>query len=341
MLQNFFKSLLVLLLVSAPLESCSTPQPISPNSNQLLSQEELFNGEKQQNKNTTEQDNPSDFPILPSSPNLPENYSSQNPQMIINNGSEGWNKNLLVDDVPYDLYIPPNYNQTSKHSFPSLLVLPGWDYKRTSWIDNTNLVKYADQYGYALILPEMGKTLYESEYYPETKMKWNSIPGGKFIKERFIPEIQKRHNLLKPGQHNTTLGLSTGGRGVVLIALENPGLFVAGASLSGDFSQDNMPSDRLMTSVYGAFAQFPDRWKGRDNPQKRVDEWKMPLYLAHGTGDRIVPESQSRLFYDALVRHHNGNILVQYNAVQGAGHDYQFWGGQLENVFEFIDKDWN
>ena len=71
MLQNFFKSLLVLLLVSAPLESCSTPQPISPNSNQLLSQEELFNGEKQQDNNTTEQDNPSDFPILPSSPNLP------------------------------------------------------------------------------------------------------------------------------------------------------------------------------------------------------------------------------------------------------------------------------
>lgn len=115
-------------------------------------------------------------------------------------------------------------------------------------------------------------TLYESAYYPETQMKWNPIPGGEFIKNHFIPEIQKRHNLLLPNQNNTLLGLSTGGRGVALIALENPGLFVAGASLSGDFSQENTPDERLMTAVYGSFYQEPLRWKGRDNPMARVSE---------------------------------------------------------------------
>ena len=256
----------------------------------------------------------------------------------ITNATLGWNKNLYVDDVAYDLYIPQNYNSTSQKLLPCLLLLPGWNFQRTSWIENTNLVSFADRYGYALILPEMGKTLYASSYYPQTTMKWNRIPGGQFIKQRFIPTIQKRHNLLEEGQHNTMLGLSTGGRGVALIALENPGLFVAGASLSGDFSQENTPKDRLMTSVYGSFAQFPQRWLGRDNPQTRAKEWIMPLYLAHGTADNIVPESQSRLFYNALLKKGDRTLIVEYYPVNGAQHDYKFWGGQLPAVFKFLEQ---
>jgi S-formylglutathione hydrolase FrmB len=259
------------------------------------------------------------------SPSAPSKLEVLNAQM-------GWNKNLMVDDVPYDLYIPKDYKNRV------VVVLPGWNFSRTSWIENAPLIQYAEQYGYALILPEMLQTLYESSYYPETNLKWNSMPGGKFIQDRFIPTIQQRHNLLKPGQNNTLLGLSTGGRGVALIALENPDLFVAGASLSGDFSQENTPEDRLMTAVYGSFSQFPERWQGRDNPMARATEWKMPLYLAHGTVDDIVPESQSRLFYQALIRNNNPALIVEYHPVEGAGHDYQFWGGQLPVVFNFFEK---
>lgn len=262
-------------------------------------------------------------------------YNSDSSLPTVKNAQVGWNKNLKVEGVFYDLYIPKEYSSSQGQILPCVLVLPGWNFPRTSWIENSKLVEYADQYGYALILPEMGKTLYETSYYPETTLKWNTLPGGKFI-PIFIKEMQQRHNLLKPGQHNTLLGLSTGGRGVALIALNNPGLFVAGASLSGDFSQENMPGDRLMSAVYGPYKQFPQRWKGKDNPQKRVAEWKMPLYLAHGTADKIVPESQSRLFYNALLKYHQNNLILVYHPVANASHDYNFWGGQLKEVFEFL-----
>lgn len=279
----------------------------------------------------------------PTSNNQPSQAIPASPEpRTLTQANSGWNKNLEIDSVAYDLYIPPNYNTrdgSRARRLPCLLVLPGWNFPRTSWVENSNLVDYADRYGYAILLPEMGKTLYESQYYPETRMKWNPVPGGEFIKARFIPQIRQRHNLLHPGQYNTMLGLSTGGRGVALIALANPGLFVAGASLSGDFSQENTSTDRLMTAVYGSFSAFRDRWQGQDNPQARAAEWQMPLYLAHGTADTVVPEEQSRLFYDALVKQHQQHI--EYNDVKGAGHDYTFWGGQLENVFEFLDKDWN
>ena len=253
-------------------------------------------------------------------------------QMTLMGANGGWNRNLAVDGIAYDLYIPTNYHHRT------LLVLPGWNYPRTSWVENSPLVEYANKYGYALILPEMLKTLYESSYYPETKLKWHSVPGGKFIKEQFIPGMQTKHHLLIPGDNNFLLGLSTGGRGVALIALENPDLFVAGASLSGDFSQENTPSDRLMTLVYGSFTNFPSRWLGQDNPQARAAEWKMPLYLAHGTDDDIVPASQSCLFYQALKNQLDNQVLIEYHPISGAGHNYQFWGGQLPAVFEFFEK---
>lgn len=243
-----------------------------------------------------------------------------------------WQKNLQIDDVFYDLYIP------SDQPVGTILVLPGWDFPRTSWVENSDLVQYAQQYNYALILPEMGKTIYASSYYPETTLKWNSVPGGEFIKNSLIPQIQLRHNLLQPGQYNTLLGLSTGGRGVALIALENPGLFSAGASLSGDFSQENMPTDNLMRAVYGPIEAFEERWTGRDNPQARIGEWIMPLYLTHGTADEIVPESQSRLFYDRYRQYHGETGLVVYIPVVGAGHDYQFWNSQLPAIFNFFES---
>lgn len=325
-LPKFIKLFSIAFVLFTALESCSMQEKL--NLAETLAPDRP--------KDNSAKPMPSDNLASPS-PEKPS--SNQETQLKLLNAVPGRNQeNLMVDDVPYDLYIPANYGNDPDRILPCVLVLPGWNYPRTSWIDETNLEEYADRYGYALILPEMLQTLYASDYYPETQLKWNQVPGGKFIKERFIKEIQKRHNLLRSGQFNTMLGLSTGGRGVALIALENPGLFVAGASLSGDFSQHNTPEDRLMTAVYGLFADFPDRWKGRDNPQLRAAEWSMPLYLAHGTADDIVPESQSRLFYEALKEHLGDSILIEYDAIEGAGHDYQFWGGQLEEVFEFFEE---
>ncbi|MGC9505483.1 prolyl oligopeptidase family serine peptidase [Baaleninema sp.] len=264
----------------------------------------------------------------------PSSMSQSESQPKIANVSVGWNTNLSVEGVAYDIYVPANYGS----DLACAVMLPGWDFDKARWVNETNLQALADEYGYILLLPQMGQTLYESSYYPETEMRWHpSIPGGEFMRRFFIPAMQQRHGLLVPGQQNTLIGLSTGGRGVALVALENPGLFVAGASFSGDFSQDNTPDDRLMTAVYGYYNQYPERWTGRDNPQRRVSEWQMPLYLAHGTADDIVPESQSYGFYQALVNSGAGN-RVEYHPVEGAGHNFYFWGSQLRPAFEFFER---
>lgn len=241
------------------------------------------------------------------------------------NPSEDRGLTLILVDV----YVPddPSFNG-------DILVLPGWNFPRDDWYRRTDIRSFADKKSFRLIFPDMGKTLYESRYYPETKMKWAATPGGRWVKECLIPAMQKR-GLLLPGGKNYLLGLSTGGRGVALVSLGNPGLFRAGASLSGDFDQSAIPGDRLMTAVYGPFARFRDRWIGEDNAQKRIAEWKMPVYLSHGRMDRVVPFSQTETFYRAL-RKAWPDLTVVFHDPDGAGHDYAYWGSELGPVFDFF-----
>jgi S-formylglutathione hydrolase FrmB len=247
----------------------------------------------------------------------------------------GWQKDLKIDDVSVDLFVPPE--QSCQRM---LLVLPGWKFPRQDWIRKSPLEAIAQKEQMILVLPEMHTTIYETSYYPETVMKWNAVPGGVFLRDRLIPEMQRRFGLFKKGYGNYLLGLSTGGRGVVMVHLQNPGLFTAGAALSGDFDQTLQPGDNLMRNVYGPYERFRDRWQGEDNPvrviERSPERWTMPLYLAHGEADRVVMPAHSEWLYKVIVARKGRDFPVVYRSVPGAGHDYRFWAEELPRIFAFF-----
>lgn len=234
-----------------------------------------------------------------------------------------------VGGVPCDVFVPDAPVGT-------VLVLPGWNFDRGSWRKNSSIEEQARKHHLILILPDMLKTLYETSYYPETTLRWNKTPGSQFIHDTLIPEMQKRYSLLMPGQRNFVLGLSTGGRGVAMTILENPKLFAAGAAFSGDYAQERMPGEAINAAIWGPYALFPDRWKGRDNPARRASEWQTPIYLAHGLDDRVVPPDQTQMFGDLLSA--RDKTLVEVHLKAGYGHDYRFWDSQLAPAFEFFSR---
>lgn len=234
-----------------------------------------------------------------------------------------------TQDIAVTIYTPPG-----KKTRGNILVLPGWKHSRHRWLNETNLKEQADEQHFRLICPEMNLTLYESEYFPETTLKWAETPGLKWIREFLLPELKSK-GIFLPDQNNFVLGLSTGARGAVLIALDNPGLFRAVGALSGDYDQTAMPKDRLMTAVYGSIEKFPERWK-KDNPVQMAKKWNTPIYLAHGTNDKVVPADQTKLFYTLLRKLHVA-LEIQLNMPE-AGHDYAFWGSETKNVLDFFNK---
>jgi len=230
--------------------------------------------------------------------------------------------------IPVDIFIgDSNYQK-------NILVLPGWNFSRKRWLQETSLQQEALKRHYNLILPEMGITIYESKYYNETKRKWATTPGSEWIKQILIPKMQKQ-GLLLSHQFNTVMGLSTGGRGAVLTALYNKHIFKACASLSGDYNQATMPNDKLMTATYGPYFQFKDRWEKEDNPYSMIDGWDIPLYLGHGTKDTVVPFDQTKAFYEKL-KSQKPDITIKYSDPE-CGHDFKYWSSEVVPILNFFD----
>lgn len=218
-----------------------------------------------------------------------------------------------------------------------LLILQGWSFPKDDWCKKSSLCKKALAEGYRLIMPEMGKSTYQSRNYPETRSDLLQYPTLKWLTDSLIPQLQKKYCLLQKGQNNFVLGLSTGARGAGLVAMNLPDLFKAAAALSGDFDQTKIPFDRIMTAFYGSFAKFPNRWQGEDNMLTNIEKFKTPFYLGHGKLDQVAPPNQTELFYNALKKTHP-KLKVKLNMPAWAAHDYKYWDYEVDNMLIFFEE---
>jgi enterochelin esterase-like enzyme len=218
----------------------------------------------------------------------------------------------------------------------AFLVLHGWNFPPEDWCIKTSLCEKATEKGYCVVLPDMGKSTYHERIYPETRPDWRSFPTRKWLTDTLIPFLQKKYSLLVPEERNFIVGLSTGARGVALVALDLPELFKGAAALSGDYDQSEMPRDNLMTGFYGPYDSFHNRWDTTDNAVFRIAEFATPIYLGHGKSDKVVPPAQTRSFYDLLVKHHP-RLKVRLNMPE-AGHDYGYWESEVDNILEFFEE---
>jgi putative tributyrin esterase len=218
----------------------------------------------------------------------------------------------------------------------TILVLPGWNYPQDDICKKSNFCNLAMKKGYILILPDMQKSIYHTSRYPETRTDWLKYHTAKWLTDTVVPKLQKDLNLLKPGSNNYLFGISTGGRGVAIMAINMKNLFVAGASLSGDFDQTLDQSDNLIRGYYGEYSKFPERWVGDDNPNKNASKVNIRLYLSHGNNDKVVDPKQTIDFYNSLIKSSstNGHIL---NIVKDAGHNYLFWSAEYDAIFNFFE----
>lgn len=217
----------------------------------------------------------------------------------------------------------------------TILVLPGWNFPQDDICNKSDFCITALEKGFTLILPDMKKSIYHSRLFHETRVDRKEFHTVFWLIDSFIPYIQKNFNLLNSDQKNFMLGISTGGRGVALLAIKTGQLFAAGAALSGDFDQSLMPNDKLMQSYYGSYKDFEIRWKTIDNPAYSSDSLQIPLLLAHGENDKIVPAQQSIIFYNKIKKQNKSHKLI---IIPDAGHDYNFWNSLSTEILHYYNS---
>lgn len=226
---------------------------------------------------------------------------------------------------------------SAKKNKGTILILPGWNYNRKKCCNESSFCTKALAMGYNLVLPEMGKSIYASNTFPETRKDWLKYPQLKWLTDTLIPYLQKKAGLLNSDNPNFLFGISTGARGVVAVAENTTNIFIAGAALSGDYDQTLLPNDNLMKGMYGDYEKFPERWKGSDNLSLNASKVEIPLYLGHGADDKVVPTNQTTLFYNALVDTKK-EITHQLKIASKQAHDYHYWDSETDAILGFFEK---
>ena len=225
---------------------------------------------------------------------------------------------------------------TSKPVIGTILLLQGWNFPPTDWCQRTDICEVALEKGYNIVMPDMGKSMYHSQVFKETRKDWLKYPTRKWLVDSLMEYLKNEFNLFEESKRNFIVGLSTGARGAVLIAMDCPKLFKGVAALSGDYNQLDMLNDNLAIGFYGAYNYHKERWRVIDNPYTDVSKLKTPIYLAHGLDDRVVPSSQTIKFYKALVK--KNPILKIKLHLPKLKHDYLFWKSEVVNIFIFFDS---
>ena len=214
----------------------------------------------------------------------------------------------------------------------TILVLQGWNFPRTSWCENSDLCTKALEEGYYLIMPEMGKSIYHWKTYSQTRKDWIKYPTRDWLVNDVCNSLRSEYDLMLRGHDNFVLGLSTGGRGALLIAQENPDIFKGAASISGDYDQSPYPTDNL---YIGYFGKDPKEWNPQENPISFIDKWEVPMYIGHGNKDKVVSishMSRLKLFVDSL----RPDLNFRYHIAENAKHDYKYWSSEVANMLSFF-----
>lgn len=248
--------------------------------------------------------------------------------------------NNIPKECPLQIYFPKNYNNGTPAR--TLIALHNYEGSLTSWGKKTNIEHYANKYGFILVCPEMGRTIYETKYYPETTRRWNGIPGGKWVGDILLPYLQQKFSIALKKEKTGILGYSTGARGAFIIASNYPQYFSAVAGLSGDYDPISMPKDRLLTSVYGTYKNFPERWSNDDNIIKQAIHLKNTYtFIAHGEKDGMVPCDQSRLLTIRLLQLMNKDksyYKPEFYIKVKKFHNWEFWRMMVPPMMEFFDR---
>jgi S-formylglutathione hydrolase FrmB len=224
-----------------------------------------------------------------------------------------------------------NYADSSK---ASILVLPGWNLKATEWCEKTKLCEQAKKQGFDLIFVEMQRSVYLKEYYPQTRADYSAYPTRSWLMDTVILPLIKAQ-VIDNTNPVFVLGLSTGGRGAAILALEYPAVFSGAASLSGDFNPILQKDDALMINSLGPYSKFPDLWNGDNNISKRAKEFIVPLYIGHGQQDKICPLIQSTDFVKVL-KTTNPALRVVSHFPATYGHTYTYWDSEVDAVLNFF-----
>lgn len=234
---------------------------------------------------------------------------------------------VLGQWIDFEVIIPRNV----EGDFKTLYLLHGLKFDYSSWTRRTNIERYADEAGIAVVMPDGGRSFY-------TDMV-NGRPYYSFVSDELISMTRRLFRLSDKREDTFIGGLSMGGYGAFRIGFMNPDKFskiaVMSAATDVSYWTENPEWERENYLITGGIEDI----KGSEYDLYKITEDLVksgkPLpsvYQACGTEDFLYKMNLE--FRDFLK---SKGFDVTYT--EGSGeHNYYYWESKIKELVTFVSK---
>lgn len=256
---------------------------------------------------------------------------------------------IILPDLPRSL--PPKDFYNSGKKFKVLWLLHGTFGNDTDWLRRTMIEVYACEHNLAVVMP----TGMNADY-----VNWHGFGLGynmyDYLFEELMPMIYNWYPISDKREDNYIAGLSMGGFGTMVYALNHPEKFAVAASLSGPILDPHHPME------FDAGMEFPhmkafhaNRTENQIANAGSMEEYlKSPantwdkliectkngtdlpeLYFCCGTNDFLYPAFV--YLRDFAAKYH---IPAVFEEEPGYRHEWRFWDMYIEKIIKrYIPKE--
>lgn len=239
--------------------------------------------------------------------------------------------------LPTDKMMFPGMAKPEETPFKTLYLLHGIFGNYTDWVSGTRIQSWAQDKNLAVVMPSADNAFYVDN------PKSNALYGS-FIHEELVEFTRKSFPLSRKREDTFIGGLSMGGYGSIVNALQAPETFGAVCALSSALVLDKAAgmkeyTDFLMTnkgyyeSVFGNLDELKGSDKDYDALAEKLaksGEPKPRFYMACGTEDDLI--GGNRDFRDHLKAL---NFDVTWEEAPGK-HDWEFWDTYIKKVLDWL-----
>ena len=214
-----------------------------------------------------------------------------------------------------NIILPINTNNDRDHRFyknygpdvkyPTLWLLHGGGGDADDFILFSNIVRYAELHGLAVVMPSGYNVFYKDPYY-------------EFVTEELPAVLQNTMSLSSAREDNFIGGLSIGGDAALRACLEHPDRYAAGLIMSAAGTDHHGDDPDLRFDVYGLAEKALA--SGGAVPE---------LIFATGSGDRGMP------YYLPIIDKLDAmGMPVKRHYVENEGHSWDFWDNTVKMAIE-------
>ena len=220
----------------------------------------------------------------------------------------------------------------SKRPVKILYLLHGLHGSDTDWIRKTNVERYAEEAGVALVLPSV-----QHSFYCDMDC---GLLYQQFITEELPRFIRFAFSLSSKRENTYIAGCSMGGYGAMKMALLRPEQYAAAFSFSGALSMEaicNLGGSSQQEALSHVFGKPEERTGGENDlfalAQKNKANNLPKLFFSCGSEDRLC--YQMNVDFKA----HLEQLAIPYQYEEApVGHSWEFWDEQVKKAMQTISQ---